>query len=107
MFFEDGLSLFVYIKFLTNLDPKLPAMLRHHVQSSNVCAIGYDPESRTMEIEFGKGGAGYELNRLYHYFDVTPEVHQALMTHWSPGRFVNRELKNDYVYLGTVQEVEP
>jgi hypothetical protein len=82
-------------------------MRRQHVESSNVCAVGYDPESRIMEIEFGQGDAGYELNRLYHFFDVPPEVHQALMTHWSPGRFVNWELKNDYLYLGTVQEVEP
>lgn len=83
------------------------AVFRQPVESSNVCAVGYDAELRTLEIEFGKDcSPGDPRNRLYHFFDVPPEVHQELMSFWSPGRFVNRQLNFPYRYLGTVEEVD-
>jgi len=42
------------------------------VQSSTIKAIGYDPASKTMAIEFNHGG-------LYQYADVPPETHKAFM----------------------------
>lgn len=48
------------------------------VESSNIKAVGYHPESRTMHIQFKSGGH-------YRYADVPPETHEAFMAAESKG----------------------
>ena len=83
-------------------------MERIPVESSNIQAIGYDPVTGVMEVEFGRDVyPGYPYNRVYQYFDVPVEVHQALMDAGSHGKylyeFVAREFT--YKYLGTLKEL--
>jgi hypothetical protein len=84
-------------------------MDRLPIESSNIKAIGYDPQNRIMEVEFGKDvEAGYWHNRLYHYFEVPPEMHQALLDAPSKGEFLyaNIAFEFTYKYLGTLDELE-
>jgi hypothetical protein len=41
------------------------------VESSNVAAIGYDPASSELHVQFKSG-------QTYRYFDVPPDVHADL-----------------------------
>jgi hypothetical protein len=84
-------------------------MDRLPVESSNIKSIGYDTQTRTMEIEFGKDvEAGYWHNRLYHYFEVPPEIHQALLDAPSKGKFLYENIAYafTYKYIGKLNEIE-
>lgn len=83
-------------------------MDRKSVESSNIKAIGYDPVTRILEVEFGKDvEEGNPHNRLYHYFDVSLETYQALMNAPSHGEFLywNIAYKFTYKYLGMLGEI--
>jgi hypothetical protein len=67
------------------------AVDRQPVQSSNLAAAGYDPESRTLEIEFVDGG-------VYQYFDVPQSVYEGLMTAPSHGKFFRAHIRDKYRY---------
>lgn len=43
------------------------------VSSSNIRAIGYDPASKRLSVQFNGSGT-------YHYDDVPPEAHEHLMS---------------------------
>ena len=84
-------------------------MNREPVESSNIQAIGYDPDTQILEVEFGKDvDAGYPHNRLYHYFDVPPQVHRDLMDASSHGEFLYEHVAYafTYKYLGRLEELE-
>ena len=83
-------------------------MKRIPVESSNIQAIGYDPVTGVMEVEFGRDVyPGYTFNRVYHYFGVTSEVHQALMDAPSHGEYLYKNVAREftYKYLGTLKEL--
>ena len=61
-------------------------MRRHRVDSTAVNSVGYDPATRTLEIEFAEG-------RIYQYFGVPRDEYQALLTSDSIGTYVNTILK--------------
>lgn len=61
------------------------------VMSSNVVAIGYDAESKTLQVEFNSG-------TTYQYFDVQVEVFGAFERAESQGRFFNQFIKNRYAF---------
>lgn len=63
--------------------PRLP------VTSSNIATIGYDPATRTMEVEFAGGG-------IYQYADVAPQAHAEFLAAESIGRHFARHIKNAY-----------
>lgn len=53
-----------------NTTKKHPVIALQSVTSSQIHAIGHDPETNTMAIQFkSKSGAG----STYHYANVTPE----------------------------------
>ena len=84
-------------------------MKRKPVESSNICAIGYDPASKILELEFGIGvDMGHSTNRLYQYFDVPFEVHRDLMDAPSKGEelYYKVSYKFKYQYLGTIADEE-
>lgn len=66
-------------------------MIRQPVQSSNLKSVGYDPATKTMEIEFHSG-------RVYVYFDVPASIHHGLMTARSKGTFFRRNVRVAFSY---------
>lgn len=66
-------------------------MQKISVSSSNIAAIGYDPDSNTLETEFNDGS-------IYQYFGVSALVYQELMDAPSHGKYFAQNIKNDYEY---------
>ena len=56
------------------------------VSSSNLSAVGYDPISNTLYVEFHSGS-------LYAYYDVPEFVHRELLLAPSKGRYHNRFIR--------------
>lgn len=67
-------------------------MERQPVISSELHSVGYDDVSNVLEVQFRTGG-------IYRYFGVPPDVHAALLTAESKGRFFNSVIKPRYQYL--------
>lgn len=85
-------------------------MERTPVESSNVCAVAYDPQAEVMEVEFGKGTEPGEVgNRVYRYTQVPAHVHEELMDAPSVGSFLNEKVAFEFPYelLGKVEDLEP
>jgi|GEM_PF-68575 len=61
------------------------------VESSNVEAIGYEEESRTLQVEFKNGG-------MYQYFDVPQHVFEELRDADSIGKYLAYSIKGNYRY---------
>lgn len=61
-------------------------MERVRVRSSNIASIGYNPESRVLEIEFHDGA-------IYQYFDVPQRLHDGLMNASSHGSYFDANIK--------------
>ena len=59
------------------------------VSSSNLAAIGYDPNSAVLCIEFKDGSA-------YEYFDVPQHEYDGLMSADSHGKYANQNIYKSY-----------
>jgi hypothetical protein len=59
------------------------------VDSSNIAAIGYEPATETMCVQFKNGAA-------YIYLDVKPEVYQEFLDSESKGKFLAQTIKGKY-----------
>ena len=57
------------------------------VSSSNIQGIGYDPETRTLEVQFHGG-------KHWRYFDVAPHAYQALMSADSVGKHFGTHIRS-------------
>ncbi len=66
-------------------------MNRDSVESSNLNSVGYDPKTKTLEIEFHEGG-------VYQYFDVPADIHQELISAPSKGKYHHKFIKNVYSF---------
>jgi KTSC domain len=66
-------------------------MLRQSVVSTELRSIGYDQETRALEVEFNRGG-------IYRYLCVPSYVHSGLMSAPSKGRYFNAHIKDTYSY---------
>lgn len=64
-------------------------MDRINVKSSNIQSIGYDPESKLLEIEFRNGS-------IYQYNNVPLNEHKSLMSASSHGSYFNKNIRNYY-----------
>jgi hypothetical protein len=64
-------------------------MERLSVYSSNLCSVGYDEESKTLEIEFMAGP-------VYQYFSVPVSVYLGLMHARSKGRYFDYRIRKGY-----------
>jgi hypothetical protein len=64
-----------------------PAIALTPVESSNIAAIGYDEESKTVAVRFLTGG-------VYHVSPVEPDRYASFLAAESKGRFYNRNFKN-------------
>lgn len=67
-------------------------MNRKPVSSSNIRSIGYDHNSKKLEIEFHSGG-------IYQYFNVPLEIYEELMSRPSHGKYFHRNIKNKYRWV--------
>ena len=72
-----------------NIISSEPLDERQPVESSNIAKIGYDAETRTLEIEFLHSG-------VYRYHHVPADVHAALMASPSKGRYFAINVRNKY-----------
>lgn len=61
-------------------------MNRTHVVSSNISSVGYDLQTRILEIEFLNGS-------IYRYFHVPQSEYQGLMRAPSHGRYFDANIK--------------
>lgn len=64
-------------------------MERERVTSRSIRSIGYDPETRTLEVEFNNDG-------LYKYFEVPDAVYTALLRASSKGAYMNDHVKDRF-----------
>lgn len=61
-------------------------MKREPVQSSALASIGYDAETRTLEVEFSSG-------TVYRYFRVPATVAEGLCKAQSRGRYFDQVVR--------------
>ena len=59
------------------------------VESNQVKAIGYDPETKTLAVTFNRGQGA-----IYHYAGVEPETHAAFIGAESIGKFFGQHIKS-------------
>jgi hypothetical protein len=67
-------------------------MKRQFVSSSNLVSVGYDQESRVLEIEFTGGS-------VYRYSGVPESVYRGLMGAASKGSYHHIHIKGRYPYV--------
>lgn len=60
------------------------------VESSNIAAIGYDPASKTVQVDFKTG-------KKYHYQNVPQETFDELKAAPSVGKHLNAHIKPTYL----------
>jgi hypothetical protein len=64
-------------------------MERKRISSSKIRAVGYDPKSEVLEVEFSDG-------RIVAYSGVSNEVHQRFMKAPSPVSFFDDKIADEY-----------
>ena len=64
----------------------------HFVDSSNVEAIGYDPDAQEIHVRFVKSG------ETYVYYGVEEWVFQEFLQTESKGIYLNTSIKGRYQY---------
>ncbi len=67
-------------------------MERQPVDSRGLREVGYDPQSRELEVQFRD-------RKVYRYSEVPEEVYRRLLAADSKGRFFNEQIKERYGYL--------
>jgi hypothetical protein len=78
-------------RHLPNLASKLLAMDRYSVDSSTISGLGYDSQTRRLEVYFFQGGS-------YRYFDVPEFVLRAFLKAASKGQYFNRCIADRYKF---------
>ena len=64
-------------------------MNRISVESSNIESIGYDSNSKILEIEFND-------HSVYRYYEVPEDVYDELMASESKGSYLFRKIKGGH-----------
>jgi hypothetical protein len=64
---------------------------RQPVTSSDLKSVGYDHQSKTLEVEFHSGG-------IYEYDGVSASVHSELINAPSVGRYFRAHIRTTYPY---------
>jgi hypothetical protein len=63
----------------------------HPLKSTNIKAVGYDKENKTLEVEFHSGGT-------YKYNDVPKSLFDRIKKVKSPGKFFHKHIRKDDKY---------
>jgi 8-oxo-dGTP diphosphatase len=61
------------------------------VESSMICAVGYDGKSQTLKVVFNTNGA-------YQYFDVPRSIYEELLAAESKGRYMREHVIDMFAY---------
>ena len=69
------------------------------VESSTLTSVAYDPAGAVLRLEF-------RSHEFYLYFDVPPDVYQALLEAESKGSCFNRHLRGRFRYLRLPRTIE-
>jgi hypothetical protein len=64
-------------------------MTRVQVESSMICAVGYDEKTRTLEVTFNSGS-------IYRYHNVPKEAYEGLLAAGSKGSYMNANIIDCY-----------
>lgn len=64
-------------------------MERKRINSSKIRAVGYDPESQLLEVEFSDG-------KIVRYRGVSPEVHRQFMAAPSATSFFEDKIDESF-----------
>lgn len=67
-------------------------MDRELVSSTNIRSVGYDADTRTLELEFQSGG-------IYQYDGVPISIYRGLLTASSVGSYFLQNVKGQYPFL--------
>ena len=67
-------------------------MERTPVTSSSINSIGYDAETKTLEVEFNTGA-------VYRYLNVPVSEYVGLLTADSVGAYFSKHIKGKYEYF--------
>ena len=74
--------------------PDKPAeIVRQKVESSQIESIGYDPENKTLEVEFKSGGT------VYQYYSVDSATYEEMLASESKGKFLSQKIKGNFAYM--------
>lgn len=65
-------------------------MKREPVSSTSIRSIGYELESKTLEVELKAG--------IYQYFGVPPRVFDDLRQAASKGRYYSKFIRDEYKF---------
>lgn len=71
--------------------PKHPTINLAPVKSSQIEAVGHDAATNTLAIQFK--GRGDKPGSVYHYANVTPEQHKAMVGAESVGSHFYKNIK--------------
>lgn len=66
-------------------------MIRTPVASSNLASVGYEADTRTLEVEFTDGS-------IYQYFEVPESVYSGLIRAASKGGYMHANVRDRYRY---------
>lgn len=62
-------------------------MRRGLILSTSLRSVGYDSDSKTLEVEFAHGG-------VYEYLRVPDVVYEELMSAMSPGEYFDSRIRD-------------
>lgn len=65
-----------------------PQIKLNPVESNQVKAIGYDPDTKTLAVTFTRGQGA-----IYHYPDITAETYEAFVCAESIGKFFGAHIQ--------------
>ena len=66
-------------------------MSRVDLHSTALLATAYQDHRALLELEFSS-------RAVYHYFDVPPQIYQALLRVKSKGEYFNHHIRNRFAY---------
>lgn len=66
-----------------------PAIALHPVSSSQVKAVGYDAQSKTLAVQFTRG-----TGAIYHYPNVEAKTHSDFIGADSVGTYFGKHIKH-------------
>lgn len=72
-------------------------MKRISVKSSNIKSVGYDADTKIMEVEFSN-------SVIYQYADVSEKTHKSLMDAKSKGSYFHRSIRPTFKYCKVVDD---
>ncbi|HXB10798.1 MAG TPA: KTSC domain-containing protein [Bacteroidia bacterium] len=65
-------------------------MKRHHVQSTALQSVGYDPDNKILELEFRENGG------VWQYFKLPLSVYRRFINSESLGNYFVTKIKGKY-----------